>query len=316
MQHRSHWSPLAPQAVFPEGGGGTTSIESGPVELLEPEELCELRVIGALDSVENVLTPLMTSRTLIKLTSLTMFIPSDARDLFCRFVQLCPSVQSLNVISQLGVIASQLLFQPVIAPNLRTYRGPSGLVEALIPGRPINTVYLAHGLVSSHPACDLASLKSIFDHLSQSIVPIITLELPTMSPGLDIFSLILAFFPVLNALTMTFKDKTPLRPISKLCYDTLSEDSDTGDGELVSTYGHENADVKGDLGVVTETFRITENTVEIGISNERPRPNEKPSGQEDAQKKIKTRKSTKIPLDSQGHPVREADTFAVRIKSL
>jgi hypothetical protein len=48
------------------------SIESGPIELLDPEELCELRLIGFI-GMKNVLTPLMTNVAL-----------ADSQTLRCR----------------------------------------------------------------------------------------------------------------------------------------------------------------------------------------------------------------------------------------
>jgi hypothetical protein len=166
------------------------SIESEPIELLDPEELCELRLIGFI-GMKNVLTPLMTNVALARLTDFTLSVTlrSDAQDLFPRFIQLCPSLLSLNVLSFPEVVPS---FQITVAPNLRTYKGPSQLAEALIPGRPVTTVYLTQFLLPSHSQ-DLASIKSLLYHISQSTAPILTLKLPAIPPGLTVFPFILSF---------------------------------------------------------------------------------------------------------------------------
>jgi hypothetical protein len=280
-----------------------TSIESGPIELLDPGELCELRLISSTVRMKDVLTPLMTSDALARLTDLTLSVTfqSDVQDLFPRFIQLCPSLLSLNVLSLSEVVPS---FQISVAPNLRTYRGPSQLAEALIPGRPVTTVYLTHFLLPSHHSQNLASIKSVLHRISQSTTPILTLELPTILPGLTLFPFILSFFPMLNVLTMTFEGGLHPPWWSRAPPESEDSDSDshTRDGESASTYSRGCADIEDDLNAVTVTLERND----LGVSDQCPGLSEKLS----CPKKRETRERTKIPLDSHGNPTRAGSTFA------
>ena len=291
-------------------GRCTNAVQQDPIELLCQEKLTVLRVTSSYD-MQNILAWWTMTGILHNLTELTLPIPPATEDLFSRFLQSCPSLQALHILE-----GEHARFHPPLPPsaipNLRSYRGPSQFVEALVPGRPVDTIitlgYFQFRLPV--PVYDLSAIKSLFHHISRSTVPVLRLELPRVFvPGLEVFSLIMNHFPMLHTLKIVFEGEALPRPVQDHDYHPDSDtDSDTdGEEESVSLYGSDSDYDEPDIDEVHDVFEAGGSDGPGGEV-----PNHIPSAEVGGARQAETPVLiAEVPLDDKGLPSRKPETFAV-----
>jgi len=291
-----------------------------PIELFQPKDLIALKIASQFD-IGNLLPSLVTAGHLQNLTELTLGYSPIIVGLLSRFLQLCPSLQSLDIEAYGGPVNPLPLS---VIPNLRSWRGPNLLIESFVPGRPVETIRISPEYIGDH-VYDLPTIKSLLHHAAQSTVPILELELPALLvPGLDVFFLVFDHFPMLKTLKMVFEDEgiLPAHPSPEYWPSDVESDAD-GEEESVVSWCSSDSD-SDEVGIVDHGMEaggsgentgdrdgsgdVDEHSPIDGVHAERTWPEGDIIGKTDTNTAI-----AEIPLDNQGHPSRKLETFAVRL---
>ncbi|KAJ7495326.1 hypothetical protein FB451DRAFT_1213852 [Mycena latifolia] len=164
----------------------------GPLRIVSPDTIHTLE----LDSESSPLIAGFGSSQLPHLVHLSFnsVLYSEA---LIGFLAQCPRLESLSIDSSFGRQPSLPAIHSKTIPLLRTLTGPSKLVQALVPSRPVSSVTV---LGDSWP--DEGYLISLCRNISRSSSPIHSLSLPRTPPTLEFLDAVMSLFPDLRELTI------------------------------------------------------------------------------------------------------------------
>ncbi|KAJ7808990.1 hypothetical protein B0H14DRAFT_3760297 [Mycena olivaceomarginata] len=176
-------------------------IDSDSVRLANPDTL---RTLSTGAGISPVLSG-FRSATLRSLANLSLHRRVRDTAQLLRFFVQCPQLETLTIEDLRG---PSPVFPPRTIPLLRNLTAPSGIVRALVPGRPVTSVAIVDSLSTD-------SLMPLCMDILRSAVPLQALyvsfaswaidsDAPSSSPILDFLAAIPSLFPQLTELSLTF----------------------------------------------------------------------------------------------------------------
>ncbi|KDR69350.1 hypothetical protein GALMADRAFT_256203 [Galerina marginata CBS 339.88] len=173
------------------------------LELFSSEHLEELYIFSKADA-PKIFLALTNQGPLKNLTNLSLELNPKDLDILCRFLAMCPHIESLRVILGCNDDTTKRIAFPSLprstVPFLQSFSGHESVAKVFVPGRSVKKVCIRQR--GTRMDRHYSDMEDIIPYLCQSTGPVIDLEFMNMQSEPDVMALLATRLPRLSRLTL------------------------------------------------------------------------------------------------------------------